>query len=110
MLASLAWLRTLCPVEDDVRQVADALTARGLTVDSVESSGDDHTLDIDVPANRPDCLGHWGLARELSAAFGLPLREAPSHAAGEGKPVDQEVRIEIEQGLLSPPPIQLAGG
>ena len=96
MLASLAWLRSLCPIEEDVRQVADALTSRGLTVDSVETADDDHALDIDVPANRPDCLGHLGLARELSAAFGVPLREVPARADGEGGSVDQEVRVEID--------------
>ena len=37
---------------------------------------DDWMFDIEIPSNRPDCLGHIGLARELaaatSAAFNLP--------------------------------------
>ena len=35
---------------------------------------DDHRLIVDVGPNRPDLLGHKGLARELSASFGAPFR------------------------------------
>jgi phenylalanyl-tRNA synthetase beta chain len=34
----------------------------------------DHRLVIDVGPNRPDLLGHKGLARELSASYGVPFR------------------------------------
>ena len=35
--------------------------------------GDDRLL-VDVTANRPDLLGHKGLARELAASLGVPFR------------------------------------
>jgi phenylalanyl-tRNA synthetase beta chain len=34
---------------------------------------DDVVFEIGLTPNRPDCLGHLGLARELSALFGAPL-------------------------------------
>jgi phenylalanyl-tRNA synthetase beta chain len=34
----------------------------------------DHRLVVDVGPNRPDLLGHKGIARELSAAYGTPFR------------------------------------
>jgi phenylalanyl-tRNA synthetase beta chain len=34
----------------------------------------DHRLVVDVGPNRPDLLGHKGIARELSAAYGAPFR------------------------------------
>jgi phenylalanyl-tRNA synthetase beta chain len=34
----------------------------------------DHRLVIDVGPNRPDLLGHKGLARELSTSYGVPFR------------------------------------
>ena len=95
MLASLEWLRTLCPLDVDPQEIADALTARGLTVDSLTSANDDHVLEIDVPANRPDCLGHLGLARELSAAFGVRQRVAPGTPAESGPAIDEDARVEI---------------
>ena len=35
----------------------------------------DDVLEINVTANRPDCLGHLGVAREVAALFGARLRE-----------------------------------
>ncbi|HEX6433746.1 MAG TPA: phenylalanine--tRNA ligase subunit beta [Gemmatimonadales bacterium] len=37
----------------------------------------DHRLVIDVGPNRPDLLGHKGIARELSASYGVPFRLPP---------------------------------
>jgi phenylalanyl-tRNA synthetase beta chain len=34
----------------------------------------DHRLEVDVTPNRPDLLGHKGIARELSASFRTPFR------------------------------------
>jgi len=34
----------------------------------------DHRLVVDVGPNRPDLLGHKGIARELSASLGVPFR------------------------------------
>ena len=34
----------------------------------------DHRLVVDVGPNRPDLLGHKGLARELAASYGVPFR------------------------------------
>jgi len=36
---------------------------------------DDTVLDIDLTPNRPDCLSIFGVAREVSAATGNPLRQ-----------------------------------
>ena len=35
---------------------------------------EDHRLIVDVGPNRPDLLGHKGIARELSASYGVPFR------------------------------------
>ena len=37
----------------------------------------DHRLVIDVGPNRPDLLGHKGVARELAASLGVPFRLPP---------------------------------
>ena len=34
-------------------------------------------LELEITPNRPDCLGVYGVARELHAATGAPLREPP---------------------------------
>jgi len=43
----------------------------------------DWVLEVDVTRNRPDALGHYGIARDLAAQRGIPLcaRVTPSFAA-----------------------------
>ena len=42
----------------------------------IEALGlDDWVLDIGVTANRPDCLSVLGVAREVSAIYGIPIRK-----------------------------------
>ena len=96
MDASFNWLRELCPIEASPADAASALTRRGLTVDSVTTMGQDTRLEIDVPANRPDCLGHRGLARELSAAFGVPLESAAPAADAGGPVVTESIAVQID--------------
>jgi len=36
----------------------------------------DEILDVEITPNRPDCLSHLGMARELAAYFRLPLKTA----------------------------------
>ncbi|HEX9581076.1 MAG TPA: phenylalanine--tRNA ligase subunit beta [Gemmatimonadales bacterium] len=46
----------------------------------------DTRLVLDVTANRPDLLGHRGVARELAAGYGVPVRlEALPGAAPDGQ-------------------------
>ncbi len=45
----------------------------GLAVDTVTTEGDETVLELDITTNRPDCLSHYGVARELAALYGKPL-------------------------------------
>jgi phenylalanyl-tRNA synthetase beta chain len=102
MLISVAWLRELVPVAADDAEIARRLTARGLTVDAVDTSAGTTVFDIDVPANRPDALGHLGVAREVAAAFAVPLpaTPAPEVAAGQGAPAGASVSVVVEDASL----------
>jgi len=96
MYASLEWLRELCPFEAGPEDVATALTSRGLTVDAVTTIGEDTQFEIDTPANRPDCLGHRGLARELSAAFDVALESPAPAPDAAGPDVASSLAVHID--------------
>ena len=103
MLVSVKWLAEICDLTGiETADLAAALTARGLTVDASTDSQDGPVLDVDVPANRPDCLGHLGMARELSAAFRRPLLPRRGAPADAGEPVESLVRLAIEAPDLCP--------
>jgi phenylalanyl-tRNA synthetase beta chain len=96
MLISLAWLRELVDVKSDDDEIARRLTARGLTVDAQTAVSGDTVLDIDVPANRPDALGHLGVAREVAAAFGVLLKPLPPLPTPSGTPAAQTVTVSVD--------------
>jgi phenylalanyl-tRNA synthetase beta chain len=52
--------------------ILDGQPALGTPINQVLPPGDT-VFDIEITPNRPDCLSHLGIARELSAWFKLPL-------------------------------------
>src|SRR5579885_1307563 len=69
----LSWLQEFVTLPSDVRQVAKDLTMLGLTVDAVANEDGETVLELDITTNRPDCLSHYGVARELAARYGKQL-------------------------------------
>jgi phenylalanyl-tRNA synthetase beta chain len=51
-------------------------------------------LEVDVTPNRPDAMSVVGLARELAASFGTPLREPATQVQYDGGSDDARVTIE----------------
>jgi phenylalanyl-tRNA synthetase beta chain len=56
--------------------ILDAELAPGTQLADVLSVGTD-VLELEITPNRPDCLGVYGVARELHAATGAPLAPEP---------------------------------
>ena len=66
MLISYNWLRELTGTNLTPPELRERLTMVGLAIDAVEEIEGDSVLDVEVPSNRPDCLSHIGIAREVS--------------------------------------------
>jgi len=80
----------------------DALEAGARLADALPLS--ETVLELEITSNRPDCLGVWGLAREVHAATGadlLPLDESDPPALGPGL-VDDHVSLEVAAPDLCP--------
>ncbi len=71
MKISYNWLKEFVDINLAPRELAERLTMVGLAVDAVETHGDDAVLEIDLTSNRPDCLSHLGVAREVFAIVGI---------------------------------------
>lgn len=74
MKISYNWLRELTDVHVSAGELAQRLTMLGLAVDAVRPEGDDFILEFDLTSNRPDCLSHLGVAREVAALLQTSLR------------------------------------
>lgn len=69
----------------------------------VEALGlDDVILEVAVTPNRPDALSILGLAREVSAIFGLPLRFPPTDVTESGPPIVSLARVDVKDRVLCP--------
>ena len=75
MKISLDWIREYVAIDLPRKELIDKLTMIGLVADTVEEKGGDLILDLETYANRPDTLGHLGVAREIGAMLDLPLIE-----------------------------------
>ncbi|HPO70839.1 MAG TPA: hypothetical protein PKV53_11085, partial [Anaerohalosphaeraceae bacterium] len=74
MKISLEWLRDYIDIDLPAQAIADTLSNLGFPIESIEQVGQDTVLDVEITSNRGDCLGHIGIARELAAATGQPLK------------------------------------
>jgi len=67
MNISYNWLKEFVEIDLPPRELAQKLTDAGLAVEGIHEFEDDFVFDIDLTSNRPDCLSHLGVAREISA-------------------------------------------
>ncbi len=68
------WLKQFVDVTASPADLRARLSLAGIAVDSIEETAAGPVLDAEVTANRPDCLGHLGIAREVAAIYRLPLK------------------------------------
>lgn len=81
MIVSWNWLKDYVPLDVPPEEVARRLTLSGLNLESMRGVGGDIAMDLEVTSNRPDCLGHIGVAREIAVLCGRPLTIPPAEAA-----------------------------
>ena len=103
MNVSYNWLKDYVETGLGYVEAAKRLTQIGLNVDSIEDlPGDDGRLEVEVTSNRPDCLGHIGVARELAAAVGTKVRLPETSFEESGPPAADLVKVDIDDLDLCP--------
>ena len=102
MIVSWNWLKDYVALEQPPAEVAERLMMAGLNLESMEPHGDDQSIDLEVTSNRPDCLGHIGVAREASVLFDKPLTIPPANVKSNGQPIEKATSVTIESLDLCP--------
>ena len=90
------WLKEFVDVSAPATDLCARLSLCGIAVDSVEDSAAGPVLDAEITANRPDCLGHYGIAREVAAIYRQPLKPANPKLKEAAEKASDAVRVEIE--------------
>src|SRR5271157_6098329 len=98
MRISPHWLRDFVDIPVDYLRLADELTLAGVAVEGISGERDNTVFEMDITTNRPDAMNHYGVAREASALYDLPLRPIePKLPPSQGKSV---VTIDIQEPEL----------
>ena len=74
MFISYEWLKDYTDTKLTPQELRDRLTMVGLAIDAVDEHNSDAVLDVEVPSNRPDCLSHIGIGREVTVIERKELR------------------------------------
>jgi phenylalanyl-tRNA synthetase beta chain len=100
MKISLNWLKEFVNVPADARQLRRDLTMIGLNTESCVQVGDDWVFEVEVTTNRPDCLSHYGLAREIATFYRSPLKQLKFPVKEADPSTASKVSIEIADADL----------
>jgi phenylalanyl-tRNA synthetase beta chain len=100
MKISPQWLRDFVDLPVDYPRLADELTLAGVAVEGISGEGENTVFEMEITTNRPDAMNHYGVAREASALYDLPLKPIePKLPPSQGK---SEVTIDIQEPDLCP--------
>ena len=90
------WLKEFVDVTASPADLRARLSLAGVAVDSIEETAAGPVLDAEVTANRPDCLGHLGIAREVAAIYRLPLKPLHPKLKESPEKAADATRVEIQ--------------
>jgi len=90
------WLKEFVDVTTPPADLRARLSLAGVAVDSIEETAAGPVLDAEVTANRPDCLGHLGIAREVAAIYRLPLKPLHPKLKESPEKAADATRVEIQ--------------
>ncbi len=102
MNLSYEWLRELVNLSLPPAELAKRLTFAGIAIEGLEEQGADHVLVAEVTTNRPDWLGHYGVAREIAALTGRTAKTPAWELRETGPAVPTLTQVEVAEPELCP--------
>src|SRR5258708_873187 len=94
------WLKDFVDVTATPQELASRLALSGTNIAGIENGPHGAVIDAEVSSNRPDCLGHYGIAREVAAIYKLPLKHVSPKPAESAAKADDAVKVEIQSPEL----------
>ena len=89
------WLKEFVAVPFAPGELRERLSLAGIAVEGVSETAAGPLLDLDLTINRPDCLGHYGVAREVAALGRTKLRPISVKLTEAAEKAARATRVEI---------------
>ncbi len=101
MKISYEWLREYVNTKLRADNLASKLTMAGHEVSAITRQGNDFIFDMEITANRADCLSHLGIAREVVAITGKEPK-VPRVTVKQASPPNTSLKVVIENKTACP--------
>ncbi len=96
MKVSYHWLEEMVEITVGPDRLAADLTNCGIVVETVESRSSDTILELDLTTNRPDCLSHLGVAREVTTLYQKTLQWGKVELSESQPTASSQVSVKVE--------------
>src|SRR5438034_4123126 len=94
------WLKDFVDVAASPQALASRLALSGTNIGGVENGPHGAVIEAEVSSNRPDCLGHYGIAREVGAIYKLPLKHISPRPVESAAKAGDAIKVEIQSPEL----------
>ena len=94
------WLKDFVDVNAPPQELASRLALSGTNIGGIENGAHGAVIDAEVSSNRPDCLAHYGMAREVGAIYKLPLKHVSPKPVESAAKASDAVNVEIQSPEL----------
>jgi len=95
-----SWLQDFVAVNASPEELASRLALSGTNIGGIENGPHGAVIDAEVTSNRPDCLGHFGIAREVGAIYKLPLKQVSPKPPESSTKTIEAIKVEIRSPEL----------
>ncbi len=103
MIVSWKWLQRYINLNQlSDAEVAERLSLSGLNHESTQALAGDWAIDLEVTSNRPDCLAHVGVAREIGVLFERPLQVPDPQPPVSGPAIQSLTSVQVDCPDLCP--------
>jgi phenylalanyl-tRNA synthetase beta chain len=102
MIVSWNWLKQYVDLKMPLEVLTERLTISGLNLEGINHVDGDLGIDLEVTSNRPDCLGHIGVAREVRVLFDGKLTIPTPEPNTVAEKTDSVTSVDIECEDLCP--------
>jgi phenylalanyl-tRNA synthetase beta chain len=100
MLISWNWLKQYVLLDMPLAELERRLMMAGLNHESTSDVAGDFQIDLEVTSNRPDCLGHIGIAREVAVLWQRDLMLPAAKPKEGATPVTDLTRVTLSDPEL----------
>ena len=95
-----SWLQDFVGVSASPEELASRLAISGTNIGGIENGPHGAVIDAEVTSNRPDCLSHYGIAREVGAIYKLLLKQVSPKPPESASKTSEAIKVEVRSPEL----------